>query len=87
MIAEKKLLGMMANLESDRVERTVTTTDITKFRKGILEARPLRVTTLRDETVWHLPWAAVPEFLFAPICHHRYEPTFLTVSVPKSVEF
>lgn len=40
---------------------------------GILEARPLRVTTLRDETVWDFPRPAVREFLLNALCHRSYE--------------
>lgn len=40
---------------------------------GILEARPVRVTTLRDETVWDFPRQAVRELLLNAICHRNYE--------------
>lgn len=40
---------------------------------GILEARPVRVTNLRDETVWDFPRSAVREFLLNAICHRNYE--------------
>lgn len=40
---------------------------------GILEARPVRVTNLRDETVWDFPRAAVREFLLNAIAHRNYE--------------
>ena len=40
---------------------------------GILEARPVRVTNLRDETLWDFPRSAVREFLLNAICHRNYE--------------
>jgi ATP-dependent DNA helicase RecG len=40
---------------------------------GILEARPVRVTNLRDETVWDFPRPAVREFLLNAISHRNYE--------------
>jgi len=40
---------------------------------GILEARPVRVTNLRDETVWDFPRTAVRELLLNAICHRNYE--------------
>ena len=35
MISENELLQLMADLESERVERTVSTNDTTKFREAI----------------------------------------------------
>jgi len=35
MISENELLALMADLESDRIERTVSTNDTTKFREAI----------------------------------------------------
>ena len=35
MISEIELLKLMADLESDRVERTISTSDTTKFREAI----------------------------------------------------
>jgi ATP-dependent DNA helicase RecG len=35
MITETELLELMASLESDRIERTISTTDATKFREAI----------------------------------------------------
>jgi predicted HTH transcriptional regulator len=35
MISENELLALMADLESDRIERTISTTDTTKFREAI----------------------------------------------------
>jgi len=40
---------------------------------GILEARPVRVSTLRDETVWDYPSAPLRELLLNAICHRNYE--------------
>lgn len=40
---------------------------------GVLEARPVRITTLRDETVWDFPRGAVREFLLNAISHRNYE--------------
>lgn len=40
---------------------------------GIIEARPVRVTNLRDETVWDFPRGAVREFLLNAISHRNYE--------------
>lgn len=40
---------------------------------GILEARPVRVTNLRDETIWDFPRPAVREFLLNAISHRNYE--------------
>ena len=40
---------------------------------GILEARPVRVTALRDATVWDFPRPAVREFLLNAISHRNYE--------------
>ncbi len=42
---------------------------------GVLEARPLRITNLRDETVWDFPRPAIREFLLNAICHRDYEST------------
>jgi ATP-dependent DNA helicase RecG len=40
---------------------------------GVLEARPVRVSNLRDEMVWDFPRSAVREFLLNAICHRSYE--------------
>lgn len=40
---------------------------------GVLEARPIRVSTLRDETVWDYPTAPLREFLLNAVCHRSYE--------------
>jgi len=40
---------------------------------GILEARPIRVSTLRDETAWDYPGSALREFLLNALCHRSYE--------------
>lgn len=40
---------------------------------GILEARPIRVSTLRDETAWDYPAAPLREFLLNAVCHRNYE--------------
>ena len=40
---------------------------------GILEARPIRISTLRDETVWDYPAAPLREFLLNAVCHRSYE--------------
>jgi ATP-dependent DNA helicase RecG len=35
MISENELLALMSDLESDRIERTISTNDTTKFREAI----------------------------------------------------
>ena len=37
------------------------------------KARPIRVSTLRDETTWDYPAAPLREFLLNAICHRSYE--------------
>jgi ATP-dependent DNA helicase RecG len=40
---------------------------------GILEARPIRITNLRDEMAWDYPSAPLREFLLNAVCHRSYE--------------
>jgi len=40
---------------------------------GIIEARPIRVSHLRDETAWDYPAGPLREFLLNAICHRSYE--------------
>ncbi len=55
----ENLLGMVHSLDA--------------LLDGLLEARPVRVSNLRDEALWDFPRSAVREFLLNAICHRNYE--------------